>query len=118
MVDAYLSICLNTTMKIMNRDQATTISDQEERLVFLMQLLGDKTRYKMFKLLLTRDGLCVSQIADELHVTTSAISQHFRQFEMIGLVDKNRDGQRLCYALRNDDLLVRKLTNIIMKGNE
>lgn len=105
-------------MKVMNRLQATTISNQEERLVFLMQLLGDKTRYKMFKLLLTRDGLCVSQIAEELNVTTSAISQHFRQFEMIGLVDKNRDGQRLCYALRTEDKLIKDLTQIIMKGNE
>lgn len=81
-----------------------------------MQLLGDKTRYKIFKLLMTRDEMCVTEIAEELGVTVSAISQHFRNFELIGLVDKERMGQKMCYMLKADDRLVNELATMIKKG--
>jgi len=89
------------------------ISKDEERLIFAMQLLGDKTRYKIFKLLMTRDEMCVSDIAEEIEVTVSAVSQHFRNFELIGLVDKERMGQKMCYMLKVDDHLVQELITMI-----
>lgn len=92
------------------------INKDEERLIFAMQLLGDKTRYKIFKLLMTRDEMCVTDIAEELNVTISAISQHFRNFELIGLVDKERMGQKMCYMLKADDYLVKELAAMIKKG--
>lgn len=92
-----------------------TISDREERLIFAMQLLGDKTRYKIFKLMLAGKELCVSQIAEQLNISASAVSQHFRHFEQTGLVDKQRNGQKICYALREDDLLVSELINIALQ---
>lgn len=100
----------------MNQKNSMQISKDEERLIFAMQLLGDKTRYKMFKLLMTRDEMCVTEIAEELEVTVSAISQHFRNFELIGLVDKQRMGQKMCYMLKADDHLVSELTDMIKKG--
>lgn len=103
-------------MKLFNRTKPMRISKDEERLIFAMQLLGDKTRYKIFKLLMTRDEMCVTDIAEELDVTVSAISQHFRNFELIGLVDKERMGQRMCYMLKADDYLVKELAAMIKKG--
>ena len=103
-------------MKLSNRTKPMQISKDEERLIFAMQLLGDKTRYKIFKLLMTRDEMCVTDIADELDVTVSAISQHFRNFELIGLVDKERMGQKMCYILKADDYLVKELSVMIKKG--
>jgi DNA-binding transcriptional ArsR family regulator len=91
------------------------ITKDEERLIFAMQLLGDKTRYKIFKLLITRHEMCVTDIAEELGVTVSAISQHFRNFELIGLVDKQRMGQKMCYILKANDDLVKELTTMIKK---
>ena len=88
------------------------LSTQEERAVHIMQLLGDKTRYKIFKLLMSGREMCVSEIASELDISVSAVSQHFRNFEMIGLVDKERMGQKICYALRDQDEFVQKLSNI------
>lgn len=102
-------------MKLFNRAKSMEISKYEERLIFAMQLLGDKTRYKIFKLLMKRDEMCVTDIAEELDVTVSAISQHFRNFELIGLVDKERMGQKMCYMLKADDHLVKELTAMIKK---
>lgn len=85
---------------------------EEERAIHIMQLLGDKTRYRIFKLLMSEREMCVSEIASELNISVSAVSQHFRNFEMIGLVDKERMGQKICYVLRNDDELVRKISTI------
>lgn len=78
-----------------------------------MQALGDKTRFKMFKILLSGQEMCVSEIADTLDVSVPAISQHFRIFELVGLVSKQRDGHRICYSLKNDDEFVQELIRII-----
>jgi DNA-binding transcriptional ArsR family regulator len=93
-------------------DTSSQLSKQEQRTIHVMQLLGDKTRYKMFKLLLNGDEMCVSEIADKLNISVSAVSQHFRNFEMIGLVEKERMGQKICYALKEDDEIVKTIASI------
>lgn len=85
----------------------TSLTDQEEKIVFTMQLLGDKTRFKMFKLLMLDKELCVGEIAEKLDISISAVSQHFRNFEQVGLVDKKRNGQKICYNLKKDTLVFR-----------
>lgn len=94
----------------------STVSTNEKRLVHAMQLLGDLTRFRIFKTLCTEQELCVSEIASDLQISPSAVSQHFRQFEMLGLVSKERDGQKICYALNNEDHLVAELKSITKKG--
>lgn len=92
--------------------QSTTpiiLDSDEERLVSVMSLLGDKTRYKIFKILQSSRELCVSEIASSLDVSVPAVSQHFKIFELTGIVDKIRNGQRICYQLKSDDPLVKKL---------
>lgn len=88
------------------------LSSHEERLVNSMQVLGDVTRYKMFKMLLDDKDLCVSEIAGQLGISVAAVSQHFRIFELVGLVDKTRHGQKICYSLKRDDTLVKSFVKI------
>lgn len=88
----------------------------ENRLIHSLQLLGDKTRFRMFKLLSSNRNLCVSEIASELNISPSAVSQHFRQFELVGLVNKDREGQRICYVLKSDDALVNELKELTKLG--
>lgn len=92
------------------------LTSSEERLVYAMQLLGDKTRFKLFKLLMASSDMCVTEIANKLGITVSAVSQHFRSFELIGVVDKERIGQKICYMLKNDDKLVKELVKVALKG--
>ena len=105
-------------MTLFRKQGLADTSKSEERLVTALHLLGDRTRYRIFKLLLHDREMCVSDIAAELEITVSAVSQHFRSFEMVGLVGKQRTGQKICYLLNRDDELVRELVSIIQKGNK
>ncbi len=93
----------------MNAVTNLSLSLNEKRVVYALQLLGDTTRFKIFKLLSSDQELCVSEIAGRLDISPSAVSQHFRNFEMIGLVSKDRRGQKICYTLNHNDPLVREL---------
>lgn len=97
------------------QQDATVLTTKESRLIHSLALLGDMTRYKMFRLLSNRSGLCVSQIADELSISPSAVSQHFKQFEMLRIVHKVRTGQKICYELNRDDALVNELLQLTAK---
>jgi DNA-binding transcriptional ArsR family regulator len=85
---------------------------QEKRLIHTMQLLGDKTRFNIFKLLASEEELCVSEIATRLNISPSAVSQHFRNFEILRIVEKERKGQKICYVLNEDDTLVQELKEL------
>lgn len=89
------------------------LSDKDIRLINAMQALGDTNRYKIFKIMLSGREMCVSEIAAELDISAPAVSQHFRIFEYVGLVDRQRYGQKICYALKIGDKLVDKLKTII-----
>lgn len=91
---------------------AVKLTQSDEKLIRAMEILGDKTRFKIFKLLITKEEMCVSEIAEHLDITLSAVSQHFRNFEMAGLVEKERMGQKICYALKQDNSLVQQLVNV------
>lgn len=99
-------------MKLLKK-RPVKLNLHEERMVNTMDALGDKTRFKMFKILLSGKELCVSEIAEALDISVPAVSQHFRIFELVGLVVKKRDGQKVCYTLKTDDALVRELINIV-----
>jgi ArsR family transcriptional regulator len=93
----------------MNTVSDLSLNQSEKRVVYALQLLGDTTRFKIFKLLSGTEELCVGEIANRLEISPSAVSQHFRNFEMIGLVSKERIGQKICYALNDNDALVKEL---------
>lgn len=105
---------MNTSANV----QTIELTSSEERLVYAMQLLGDKSRFKIFKLLMANQELCVTEIAAQLNITASAVSQHFRNFELIGLVDKKRMGQKICYMLKHDDQMIKELSNIALLGRK
>lgn len=98
-------------MRITTKNPAK-LTQREERLIYVMQLLGDKTRFKIFKYMMKDEELCVSDIASKLGITVSAVSQHFKQFEMLGLVSKERVGQKICYVLNDEDDLAKAFSDI------
>ncbi len=102
-------------MRIFKKRPSAKISPKETQLIKAMHLLGDPTRYKMFNMLMVKDGMCVTDIAEQLDVTLSAISQHFHQLELVGLVGKERMGQKVCYVLNDNDDLVRDLVAMLKK---
>ena len=108
----------------MNDDtMPTTIGSQQlqetmpdEDLLFdlaeLFKIFGDSTRIKILFALLGRE-LSVSDIADVLGMTQSAISHQMRVLKTNGLVRFRRDGKSLRYALSDDHV-----TKILSMGLE
>lgn len=87
------------------------------KLVRVFGALADNTRIKLIDLLQERKNICVSELADELGISVSAVSQQMRILEMTGLVRRERMGQRICYQLNSDDRLAREVISFIKRSN-
>jgi ArsR family transcriptional regulator, arsenate/arsenite/antimonite-responsive transcriptional repressor len=61
--------------------------------------LGDKTRFKLFQMLAANDAICVSQLAEELNISPACVSQHMKVLAEAKLVNRVRNGQRVCYEV-------------------
>ncbi|HJR11190.1 MAG TPA: metalloregulator ArsR/SmtB family transcription factor [Rhodanobacteraceae bacterium] len=66
-----------------------------------MQALGDRTRMAIFERL-ERGPLSVSEIARNLPVTRSAVSQHLKILKDVGLVASQRAANRQIYRIDAD----------------
>ncbi len=82
-------------------------------LVDVFGLLGDKNRFLIMKLLIEQGEMCVSDIANVLEVSVSAVSQHLRILEMSKMVVCERMGQMMCYKPKLDDPSIKKIINLI-----
>ena len=79
----------------------------------ILHLLGDRTRYNIFRILSNQEGLCVSEIANKLNISVPAASQHFRVMENAGLVKKKREGQRMCYLIDDSDMITKTIIKLM-----
>ncbi len=84
--------------------QDYTFDSTDEKLLTSMQILGDPTRYMMFRIVSSHPEYCVSELALKLDVTPSAISQHYTLFESAELMTKKRYGQKICYQVAENQL--------------
>lgn len=75
---------------------------QMQDLSRFFRALGDETRLHLVALLAQQEpgrAFCVSRLARELDVTSSAVSQHLRVLKDLGLVRGERRGYRVHYFL-------------------
>lgn len=86
---------------------------QDISLVDVFGLLGDKNRFLIMKLLIEQGEMCVSDIANVLDISVSAVSQHLRILEMSRMVECERMGQMMCYKPKLDDPNYKKIINLI-----
>ncbi|MBO4383377.1 MAG: helix-turn-helix transcriptional regulator [Clostridia bacterium] len=73
----------------------------------LFKVFGDATRIRLLVVLLEREELSVSDLADALDMTQSAISHQLRTLKQNKLVKARRDGKQVYYSL--DDEHVRSI---------
>ena len=77
-----------------------TVMDEVEELADIFKALSDPTRLRLVKLLTDHQGaLCVNALARNLSVTQSAVSQHLRVLRQARLVEGERQGYHVHYAL-------------------
>lgn len=78
----------------------------------LFKIFGDSTRIRILYLLLNKEK-CVSDIAEELNMTVSAISHQLRILKTNKLIKNRRDGKTIYYSLDDDHVY-----NILAQGIE
>ena len=71
------------------------------RLGELFKIFGDSTRIRILDVL-TRQELCVQEIADALSMTQSTISHQLRILKQAALVRARREGKAIFYSLADD----------------
>ncbi len=91
------------------------ISADSKKLSLMFGALGDVNRLLIFKILLNRQGICVSELADELNITPAAVSQHLKILYRQGLVVKKRIGQKMCYEVNLSNQTVDKLIKYFLR---
>lgn len=74
-----------------------TLTDLAE----LFKVFGDSTRIRILDVL-SREELCVQDIADRLTMTQSAISHQLRILKQASLVKFQRNGKSFYYSLADD----------------
>lgn len=87
----------------MDEKKIKTYSDEETlyRLAELFKIFGDPTRIRILSTL-SKQELCVQDIADTLSMTQSAISHQLRILKQSALVKFRRDGKTIYYSLADD----------------
>jgi ArsR family transcriptional regulator, lead/cadmium/zinc/bismuth-responsive transcriptional repressor len=101
------------TKKEAQRVRSELNIEEEDNLVTLFNILGDKTRFCIVKLLLKRKELCVTDIANITHSSVSATSHQLRLLEMTDLVGKERRGQTICYLINEQHPLTKVLKKLV-----
>jgi len=88
-------------------------SEDDAVLTEVFKLLGDKSRYRIVKILTDEGELCVNDLAAVLDTSVSAVSQHLRILEMSRLVEGERMGQMMCYKPLTDHPKVKAIIKLM-----
>ena len=77
------------------------VSDEkaERRLASLAKALGHPARVRILKLLVADDTCIAGELADELPLAASTVSQHLKILKEVGLIKGEVDGARRCYCV-------------------
>ena len=68
----------------------------------LFKGFADPTRVHILCLLLTEEELCVTDIAEKVEVSQSAISHQLRLLKQMHLIKSRREGKNMHYSLADD----------------
>ena len=68
----------------------------------LFKGFADATRVHILSLLMVREELCVSDIAEAVDLSQSAISHQLRILKQMQLIKFRRDGKNILYSLADD----------------
>ena len=72
-----------------------------EQIADLFKAFGDPTRVHILSLLQQRE-LCVTDIADAVELSQSAISHQLRILKQMHLIKYRREGKNILYSLADD----------------
>jgi ArsR family transcriptional regulator len=82
----------------------TSDPEQDARLAALCKALAHPHRVHILRFLLAQQTCFAGEIADQLPVAASTVSQHLKQLRASGLIQGEVDGPRRCYCVAPDVL--------------
>jgi DNA-binding transcriptional ArsR family regulator len=82
--------------------------------VIALTALAQESRLRIFRLLVQAgpEGLAAGEIADELVIPSATLTFHLKELAHAGLIDSEREGRSIRYALRIDG--IRELLNYLL----
>ncbi|WP_415927233.1 ArsR/SmtB family transcription factor [[Clostridium] scindens] len=86
----------HTTFMVPNPDELQQLSE-------LYKSMGDYTRMRILWHLMEKD-CCVSELAEKLQTTKSAVSHQLRALRMTRLVCSRKSGKKVIYSLQDEHI--------------
>jgi DNA-binding transcriptional ArsR family regulator len=106
----------------LDKKQLADIKDglgaEETPFPLAFEALGDSCRFKIFNVLMQYRDICVTDIANIFGITVSAASQQLRVLERLGLVQKIRMGQMVCYEINTKNPIAKQLCKLLKGPNK
>lgn len=84
--------------------QAVPDKNTMEQIADLFKAFGDATRVHILSLLVGKE-LCVTDIAEAVELSQSAISHQLRILKQMHLIKFRREGKNILYSLADDHVL-------------
>lgn len=75
--------------------------------------LSDSGRLQIFKILLKHNNICVSDVAGILKISVPAASRQLKILETAGLIEKTRNGQMMCFSIKENNNKIKAIVDII-----
>lgn len=72
---------------------------EDERIATLCKALGHPHRVHILRFLISQNACFAGEVAEQLPVAASTVSQHLKLLKAAGLVQGEVDGLRRCYCL-------------------
>ena len=91
-------------MPLFTREKSKNVPKSvSQKSLELLKLISSEARMKIVCLLFKHDELCVHEIADSVGLSQSATSHQLAKLEAKNVVDSKRDGQTICYSIKEND---------------
>lgn len=84
----------------------------DQRAIF--RVLSDANRYHILELLTKKVHLGVSDIAKVLTVSVPLASQHLKILEQADILEKEKQGQRVCYKIQTKNKIIQSIIKNII----
>ena len=75
---------------------------EQERLINMFKALGNPTRFKIMKFLITHPGCITGDIVEYLPIAQATVSQHLKVLRDAGWIDGTVSGTSIQYCLDDD----------------
>jgi DNA-binding transcriptional ArsR family regulator len=89
------------------------IGTKDKEFILAFKTLGDINRYRIFRSLMKKKNMTVSDIAKTLNISSPLTSQHLKLFLLKGLLNKNKQSREAYYSLNLDEPSVRSIIKVL-----